>query len=123
MNCLCCGKALIDTASEQEKNTQWHNRCVKKFFGTKELPDIEVSQEMLEWLAIESTNKGLTIPGVQKKMSLHLDNSGDNPRLTLVNYPTGYILKPNTEDYPCLRQNTLLCKWQKRQVSKPFLMR
>jgi serine/threonine-protein kinase HipA len=102
MNCLCCGKALIDTASEQEKNTQWHNRCVKKFFGTKELPDIEVSQEMLEWLAIESTNKGLTIPGVQKKMSLHLDNSGDNPRLTLVNYPTGYILKPNTEDYPCL---------------------
>lgn len=102
MNCLCCGKALIDTASEQEKNTQWHNRCVKKFFGTKELPDIEVSQEMLEWLAIESTNKGLTVPGVQKKMSLHLDNSGDNPRLTLVNYPTGYILKPNTEDYPCL---------------------
>lgn len=102
MNCLCCGKALIDTASKQEKNTQWHNRCVKKFFGTKELPDIEVSQEMLEWLAIESTNKGLTIPGVQKKMSLHLDNSGDNPRLTLVNYPTGYILKPNTEDYPCL---------------------
>lgn len=102
MNCLCCGKALIDTASEQEKNTQWHNRCVKKFFGTKELPDIEVSQEMLEWLAIESTNKGLTIPGVQKKMSLHLDNSGDNPRLTLVSYPTGYILKPNTEDYPCL---------------------
>lgn len=57
---------------------------------------------MMEWLAIESTNKGLTVPGVQKKMSLHLDSSGDNPRLTLVNYPTGYILKPNTHDYPCL---------------------
>ena len=102
MNCLCCGKPIIDTASEHEKNTQWHNRCVKRFFGTKLLPDIEVSQEMLEWLAVESTNKGLTVPGVQKKMSLHLDNSGEKPRLTLINYPTGYILKPNTEDYPCL---------------------
>lgn len=102
MNCLYCGKPITEKASEQEKNTQWHNRCVKKFFGTKVLPDIEVSQEMMEWLAVESTNKGLTVPGVQKKMSLHLDSSGDNPRLTLVNYPTGYILKPNTPDYPCL---------------------
>ena len=72
MNCLCCGKQITDKATEQEKNTQWHNRCVKKFFGTKTLPDIDVSQDMLEWLAVESTNKGLTVPGVQKKMSLHL---------------------------------------------------
>ena len=102
MNCLCCGKPIIDTVSEQEKNTQWHSRCVKRFFGTKTLPDIEVSEEVLEQLAVESTNKGLTVPGVQKKMSLHLDNSGATPRLTLVNYPTGYILKPQTKDYPCL---------------------
>ena len=102
MNCLCCGKPIIETATEQEKTTQWHNRCVKRFFGTKTLPDIEVSEEVLEQLAIESTNKGLTVPGVQKKMSLHLDNSGATPRLTLVNYPTGYILKPQTKEYPCL---------------------
>ena len=89
MNCLCCGKPIIETASEQEKAVGWHNRCVKRFFGTKTLPDIEVSEEVLEQLAIESTNKGLTVPGVQKKMSLHLDNSGATPRLTLVNYPTG----------------------------------
>ena len=102
MNCLCCGKPIIETASEQEKSSQWHNRCVKRFFGTKTLPDIEVSEEVLEQLAIESTNKGLTVPGVQKKMSLHLDNSGATPRLSLVNYPTGYILKPQTKEYPCL---------------------
>ena len=102
MNCLCCGKPIIETASEQEKSSQWHNRCVKRFFGTKTLPDIEVSEEVLEQLAVESTNKGLTVPGVQKKMSLHLDNSGATPRLTLVNYPTGYILKPQTKEYPCL---------------------
>ena len=102
MNCLCCGKPIIETATEQEKAVGWHNRCVKRFFGTKTLPDIEVSEEVLEQLAIESTNKGLTVPGVQKKMSLHLDNSGATPRLTLVNYPTGYILKPQTREYPCL---------------------
>lgn len=102
MNCLCCGKPIIETASEQEKSSQWHNRCVKRFFGTKTLPDFEVSEEVLEQLAIESTNKGLTVPGVQKKMSLHLDNSGATPRLTLVNYPTGYILKPQTKEYPSL---------------------
>ena len=102
MNCLCCGKPIIETATEQEKSSQWHSRCVKRFFGTKTLPDIEVSEEVLEQLAIESTNKGLTVPGVQKKMSLHLDNSGATPRLTLVNYPTGYILKPQTKEYPCL---------------------
>ena len=102
MNCLCCGKPIIETASEQEKASQWHSRWVKRFFGTKTLPDIEVSEEVLEQLAIESTNKGLTVPGVQKKMSLHLDNSGATPRLTLVNYPTGYILKPQTKEYPCL---------------------
>lgn len=102
MNCFCCGKPINDTATDQGKVTQWHNRCVKRFFGTKTLPDIEVSEEVLEQLAVESTNKGLTVPGVQKKMSLHLDNSGATPRLTLVNYPTGYILKPQTKDYPCL---------------------
>ncbi|MCR5653514.1 MAG: HipA domain-containing protein [Ruminococcus sp.] len=102
MNCLCCGKPIIESASEQEENSQWHNRCVKRFFGTKALPDIDVSEEMLEQLAVESTNKGLTVPGVQKKMSLHLDDSGATPRLTLVNYPTGYILKPQTKEYPCL---------------------
>lgn len=102
MNCLCCGKVINDTATEQERATGWHNRCVKRFFGTKTLPDIEVSEEVLEQLAVESTNKGLTVPGVQKKMSLHLDTNGTTPRLTLVNYPTGYILKPQTKDYPCL---------------------
>lgn len=102
MNCLCCGKPINETATDQEKATQWHSRCVKRFFGTKTLPDIEVSEEVLEQLAVESTNKGLTVPGVQKKMSLHLDNSGATPRLTLVNYPTGYILKPQTKDYSCL---------------------
>jgi len=52
-------------------------------------------------VALDSTNKGYTVPGVQKKLSLHL-TEGHEPRLTLVNYPTGYILKPQTEEYAAL---------------------
>ena len=87
--CLCCGK-LLRTETEHE----WHASCIKSFFGTKKLPDIDVSKEVLHQIVIDSTNKGYTVPGVQKKMSLHLTADGETPRLTLVNYPTGYILKP-----------------------------
>ena len=100
--CLCCGKPLTEAASEQERRTQWHNRCVRKFFGTRVLPELDISDATLIRIATESTTKGFTVPGVQKKMSLHLASDGNQPRLTLVNYPTGYILKPQTEAYAAL---------------------
>ena len=97
MNCLCCGKAL----NTSDISVQWHKKCIKKFFDTKDIPDIDISEEVLKQLAADSTSKGFTVPGVQKKLSLHLAQ-GDNPRLTLVNYPTGYIFKPQTEEHPAL---------------------
>lgn len=99
--CLCCGKPLKPSATEAEEKNGWHAFCIRSFFGTSKLPDIDVSEEVLNQLAIENTNKGYTVPGVQKKLSLHLSRE-DNPRLTLVNYPTGYILKPQTEEYAAL---------------------
>lgn len=94
--CLCCGKLL-----KTELPGMWHVSCIKAFFGTASLPDIDVSDEIINRLAIDSTSKGYTVPGVQKKLSLHLSQE-DNPRLTLVNYPTGYILKPQTDEYVAL---------------------
>lgn len=44
----------------------------------------------------------MTVPGVQKKLSLHLDLDNHTPRLTLVNYPAGYILKPQVDEFKCL---------------------
>lgn len=92
MNCLCCGKPL----SAEENG--WHRRCIKRFFGTDTLPILDLSEEALQSYAAETVFKGLTVPGVQRKMSLHLSNA-DVPRLTLVDYPTGYILKPQTPEY------------------------
>lgn len=102
MTCLCCGKPIPETASESEREGRWHTACVRKFFGSTALPELDLSDDTLTQLAIESTNRGFTVPGVQKKMSLHLTRYGEKPRLTLVNYPTGYILKPQTELYPAL---------------------
>lgn len=94
--CLCCGKTL-----RSDSIHGWHTSCIKSFFETSRFPDIDVSKDVLNQIALDNTSKGFTVPGVQKKLSLHLSQEG-YPRLTLVNYPTGYILKPQTDEYAAL---------------------
>ena len=94
MNCLCCGKPIKDN----NESSGWHKTCIKNFFTTAVIPEIEITDSVLEELAKESANKGYTIPGVQKKLSLHLSKEV-YPRLTVVNYPTGYILKPQVKEF------------------------
>ena len=98
MKCLCCGKSITNSAANVEKEWCWHKKCVKRFFQTDELPILDVTKDQLEILANETVNEGLTVPGVQKKLSLHL-STDLNARLTIVDYPTGYILKPQTEEF------------------------
>lgn len=98
MKCLCCGKTIMQNVSESEKKWQWHKKCIKKFFHTEEMPVLDITKDQLEALANKTVNEGLTVPGVQKKLSLHL-SSDLNARLTIVDYPTGYILKPQTEEF------------------------
>lgn len=73
-------------------------KCDAKFFGLKRIPEINISKEKLEELAEKSTSHGITVTGVQKKLSLHLSEEGSS-RLTLVDHPSGYILKPQTEEF------------------------
>lgn len=103
MNCLCCGKLL-----RAPDESGWHKACIKRFFGTTKLPEIEIDEETLNLLATETTNKGFTVPGVQKKLSLHLVSDRNKPRLTLVNYPTGYILKPQVAEFEALPESEQL---------------
>ena len=103
MNCLCCGKPL-----RIPDETGWHKACIKRFFGTTKLPEIEIDDKTLNLLATETTNKGFTVPGVQKKLSLHLVSDSNKPRLTLVNYPTGYILKPQVAEFEALPESEQL---------------
>ena len=101
MRCLCCGKEIKDNAREDERANEWHRRCVRRFFGTNVLPQIDLSEQELLKLAEKTVSKGFTVTGVQKKISLHLSKEPDC-RMTIVDYPAGYILKPQTEEYAYL---------------------
>ena len=114
MNCLCCGKPL-----KRASESGWHKNCIKRFFGTTVLPEIDISASNLEIIAGETVRKGLTVPGVQKKLSLHLLSDEKHPRLTLVNYPTGYILKPQVDDYRSKPESEHLVLWQGRLMRQP----
>lgn len=107
MRCLFCNKEL-NNPSDYESKVSWHNKCIKNFFGTVAIPEIDISEEQLEALANSTVNKGLTVPGVQKKLSIHLDKQDKTGRFTIVDYPTGYILKPQSEDFRALPEAEFL---------------
>lgn len=114
MNCLCCGKPLNDNS----ENNGWHKACIKRFFTTGVIPKIEITDSELETLAEKSTNQGHAVPGVQKKLSLHLSKNA-YPRLTVVNYPTGYILKPQVKEFRALPQaeQLVMCMADKVRIA------
>ena len=103
MNCLCCGKPL-----KIDNEYGWHKSCIKHFFSTKTLPEIEFDNNTLNLLASEAANQGFTVPGVQKKLSFRLMSDGKKSRLALVNLPTGYILKPQVEEFKALPESEQL---------------
>lgn len=94
MKCLYCGKNI-----EKNGENGWHKSCIKRFFNATTLPSIDIDDDTLKKLADETVNNGFTVPGVQKKLSLHLISEKKSPKLTLVNFPTGYILKPQVSQY------------------------
>ncbi len=107
MKCLCCNKEIRDP-NEYEQISGWHGRCVKRFFGLSRIPSIDISEEQLEELINSTVNKGLTVPGVQKKLSLHLESDGGRGRFTIVDHPTGYILKPQSSDFRAMPEAEFL---------------
>ena len=100
MNCLCCGKPLNDN----NQQAGWHNSCIKKFFGVSKMPIIELSSSNVELnkYGEKLIDDKHSVTGVQKKLSLHLSKEKEINRLTLIGYPTGYILKPESEEYPMI---------------------
>lgn len=96
--CLYCGKNLEGTSFHDG----WHISCSRRFFGLKTVPALDAAPDTLESFARIAVNAGATVTGVQKKMSLHLEDEKGNKRLTLVGYPAGFILKPPVQEYPDL---------------------
>ena len=78
--CLCCGKTL------DEAGTFYHKSCAKKLFESQQIPALNYTLEELNELAKNTILERVSVPGVQPKLSLHLERGAKETasRLTLV---------------------------------------
>lgn len=90
-NCLFCYQSV--------ESGEYHSKCSKKFFGTTQVPTLELDQEKLNQLATITVKQRLALTGVQPKISLSLNEEQGNKRLTLVGLWGDYILKPQSTEY------------------------
>lgn len=72
----------------------YHEKCSKNFFGTTNIPMLELNNKMLTDLANETINKRIAITGMQPKLSVSLNKNKENSRLTIVGLWGEFILKP-----------------------------
>lgn len=96
--CLYCYKEL----GEGEKD--FHKACSKKMFGTHDVPELPYTRENLSDLAQQVIRSQTTLTGVQAKLSLDINkaDAGGANRFTIVGLWGRYILKPQTDLFPCL---------------------
>lgn len=92
-NCLYCYRPL------REGEKDMHTVCIKKFFGTVDLPILDYTTAQLDQLALKIIQNQTSLTGVQSKLSLHLSEHKDSQRLTIVGLCGGYICKPQTSLY------------------------
>lgn len=90
-NCLFCYQPI--------EMGEYHSACSKKFFGTAQVPVLELDQAHLNKLAQITVSERLALTGVQAKISLSLNGEKGNKRLTLVGLWGDYILKPQSTDF------------------------
>jgi serine/threonine-protein kinase HipA len=89
------------------EESHFHSACLKKLFGSEQLPEIAFNNKEIESMGLELVKQKKGIPGVQKKLSLSLTKIADQDRkkLTIVGLLGGeYILKPPTIEYPYMQE-------------------
>lgn len=82
--------------------TLYHAGCSHSLFGSRAIPVINYTWNDLNKLAESIIKRSVAVPGVQPKLSLHLERNREYgmSRLTLVGLEGEYILKPPAHDYP-----------------------
>lgn len=83
-------------------NAQYHPACAKKFFGTAEVPTLQLDDALIESLAKQTVNQRIAVTGVQPKLSLTLQKEKGHSRLTIVGLWGEFILKPQHHGYPMM---------------------
>ena len=103
--CLCCGTPLSG------EDGYYHPKCAGKLFGSRSIPALNYTQEELNALAKKTVLNRVTVPGIQPKLSLHLERGNPlaNSRLTMVGLEGDYILKPQTPQWKHLPEAEHFC--------------
>lgn len=97
--CLICGMTLAE-------GNGYHAVCAKGLFGSETAPTFAYSMAELNELAKRLVLSHVSVPGVQAKLSVHLERAEHAPdRLTLVGLDGNYILKLPTAQYPGLPES------------------
>ena len=93
--CLICGLSL------DGNEESYHAKCVKALFHSTKVPVFNFTQDELNELAKSIIRQRISVPGVQPKLSLHLEKGAPETqtRLTLVGLDGDYILKPRTPQW------------------------
>ena len=93
--CLICGKPCDAQTGE------CHPSCLRTLFGSEIAPSFAYSADELNRLAEELVLSRMSVPGVQAKLSVHLERGMGGPdRMTLVGLDGNYILKLPSGMYP-----------------------
>jgi len=103
MKCLICYKPL------DKSEIDYHKKCLKKEFGLKYMPSININENELKKYAKELIKANIAITGVQPKLSLWLEESKQNISFTIVDNKSNYIIKLQSEVYQFLPENEDLC--------------
>ncbi len=99
MKCLICYKSI------DSSETDYHTKCLKKEFGLKQFPSININEKELKTYAIALIEANIAITGVQPKLSLWLEESKQNIRFTIVDNKSNFIIKPQSNVYETLPEN------------------
>lgn len=91
--CLYCYRPL------EKGEKDFHPKCAEKFFGTKNTPKLDYTNNDLEKLALQVIQDQTSLTGVQPKLSLHLKEHEGSQRLTIVGLWGNFICKPQTMQF------------------------
>lgn len=97
--CLYCYQNLTT-------ETDYHEKCSLKFFGTNQAPKLEYTFDQMSALAKNVVERSVSVPGVQPKLSMTFNQETKDQRLTVVGALGGnYIFKPPSLEYPEMPAN------------------
>lgn len=98
--CLACHQPLVTGMRD------YHPACSRSFYGTPDAPELPYDDRDIAALAVKLVQRGATVPGVQRKLSVDIEMVRTamrrTRRLTIVGLWGRYILKPPSPEYPSL---------------------